>query len=478
MKKLTVFVAALVLTLGLAQCKKEQTNTANDAQGVQITLNVGGGASTGSAADGSRVIVDPDGHHDPDYATVAFEDGDVIYVGNNGAYCGYLEYDGAASQFSGTVNPTNEADYLHFYFMGNKGENAEPTSVSITDQTGKYPVISYAHSTALYNSGTTSYSAFLLNKCAIVKFSTTDLPTTTAITITGMNNTVTVDFAANNAAASTTGEPYAFGKAGEGEITLHAESSAERWAILLPQGEVTAATASADGYATESAFTVPAIAANDYYTNNGEGIGVELVATAPEHDYVDLGLPSGLLWATCNVGADTPEGYGDYFAWGETQTKDTYDKSNYQYYYPITFQLTKYCNMANDGYNGFIDNLTTLESEDDAATANWGNGWRMPTQEEFKELLDNTTVTWTTQNGVNGRLFTATNGNSLFLPAAGYYKESNLNKVGNQGRYWSSTLYTENNYYAWILYFNNSVCYKNSDYRYYGLSVRAVRDVQ
>ena len=163
MKKLTVLAAALVLTLGLAQCKKEQTPTNNATEGVFITLNVGGGASTSSTADGSRVIVDPDGHQDPDYATVDFEAGDVIYVGNNGSYCGYLEYDGQTNQFAGSVNPTSEADYLHFYFMGNKGGNDEPTSVCITDQTSKYPVISYAHSTALYNAGTRS-SEFAIRK--------------------------------------------------------------------------------------------------------------------------------------------------------------------------------------------------------------------------------------------------------------------------------------------------------------------------
>ena len=138
-----------------------------------------------------------------------------------------------------------------------------------------------------------------------------------------------------------------------------------------------------------------------------------------DHAYVDLGLPSGLLWAACNVGANAPEEYGDYFAWGETQPKDVYNWSTYQYCMGSNNTLTKYCTDPNYGYNGFTDNLTILLPEDDAATANWGNGWRMPTKEEWQELLDNTTVTWTQQNGVNGRLFTGSNGNSLFLPAAG-----------------------------------------------------------
>ena len=182
------------------------------------------------------------------------------------------------------------------------------------------------------------------------------------------------------------------------------------------------------------------------------------------HPYVDLGLPSGLLWATCNVGADNPEDYGDYFAWGETQPKSTYNWSTYQY-----------CNNSSYGYNGFTDNLTTLLPEDDAATANWGNGWRMPTQAEFQELLNNTTVTWTTRNGVNGRLFTASNGNSLFLPAAGYRYYSSLFSAGSYGKCWASSLNTGNPYYAWLLLFNSDYYDVNIDSRFCGNSVRAVR---
>jgi hypothetical protein len=197
---------------------------------------------------------------------------------------------------------------------------------------------------------------------------------------------------------------------------------------------------------------------------------------APTHEYVDLGLPSGLLWATCNVGADTPEGYGDYFAWGETQPKDTYNWSTYQYCMGSENTLTKYCNNSNYGYNGFTDNLITLLPEDDAATANWGANWRMPTEEEWQELYQNTTHTWTTQNGVRGRLFTASNGNSLFLPAAGYRSNSNLNYNGSWGRYYSSSLVTNNPRNAWHFYFDSFECGLGKyDYRYYGRSVRAVR---
>ena len=197
-------------------------------------------------------------------------------------------------------------------------------------------------------------------------------------------------------------------------------------------------------------------------TDKGLAYGEELSFTT-EHEYVDLGLPSGLLWATCNIGADSPEDYGDYFAWGETQPKESFGWSTYQYCNGSSNTLTKYCN------------LTILLPEDDAATANWGSAWRMPTEEEWDELLNSTTHTWTTQNGVNGWLFTASNGNSLFLPAAGWFGSSSLQDAANYGGYLSSTLFTGNPNNAWSFYFgsNNYSTYPKN--RSTGSSVRAVR---
>lgn len=196
------------------------------------------------------------------------------------------------------------------------------------------------------------------------------------------------------------------------------------------------------------------------------------------HEFVDLGLPSGTKWATCNVGATTPEGYGNYFAWGETTPKETYTLETYIYAEGTAWndpRLTKYCFNADYGNNGFTDELTTLETSDDAATANWGVGWRMPTQAEVNELYNNCTHIWTTQNGVNGGLFTGPNGNSIFLPAAGNRRDSELRNAGSLGLYWSSSLNSGNtDYYAWDLYFNSD----DFDVNYYdrigGFSVRAV----
>ena len=186
---------------------------------------------------------------------------------------------------------------------------------------------------------------------------------------------------------------------------------------------------------------------------------------------VDLGLPSGTLWADRNVGADSPEAYGDYFAWGETSTKSTYNWSTYKWYRGSEDTMTKYCT---DSSYGTVDNKTVLDLEDDAAYVNMGAEWRMPTYDEQKELRNKCTWTWTTQNGTNGYRVIGPNGNSIFLPAAGYRNDSDLNNAGSYGLYRSASLYESNPYYAWYLYFDSSYYYTRYDYRYYGRTVRAV----
>jgi hypothetical protein len=193
---------------------------------------------------------------------------------------------------------------------------------------------------------------------------------------------------------------------------------------------------------------------------------------------IDLGLPSGLKWASMNVGASSPEDYGDYFAWGEVtpQSDNAYSLESYKWCNGSDKTLTKYCNNSSYGYNGYTDTKTVLDAEDDAATANWGGDWRMPTSADFDELLANTTSEWTTQNGVKGRKFTSkTNGNSIFLPAAGYRLDGELYSAGSLGYYWSSTLNEGDPYGARRLYFGSGNVSAHSHYRYYGPSVRPVR---
>ena len=235
-------------------------------------------------------------------------------------------------------------------------------------------------------------------------------------------------------------------------------------------------TAVMDSLQANTTYHVRAYATNEAGT--AYGLDREFVTDDGGCDcgYVDLDLPSGLLWATCNVGANSPEEYGDYFAWGETQPKDVYDYSTYQYSNGGTSwlnpNLIKYCSYSGYGYNGFTDNLTELLTEDDAATANWGADWRMPTKEDWEELCNNTTSIMTTQNGKNGRLFSSSNGNTLFLPAAGSF---NLNH-GLDGSYWSSSLFTDRPIKAWGFYFRMDDFYDMGDLgREGGFSVRPVR---
>ena len=196
------------------------------------------------------------------------------------------------------------------------------------------------------------------------------------------------------------------------------------------------------------------------------------IPDANGYEYVDLGLSSGLLWATMNVGADSPEDYGDYFAWGETEPKDEYNWSTYKWCEGSNDTQTKYCTHS---YYGTVDNKTILELSDDAANANWGGDWRMPTKAEQEELVEECTWDWTTQNGVNGYKVTSkTNGNSIFLPATGYHYFSDLYDAGSSGLYWSSSLLTGYSYDAYVLNFNSSLVDWYSGYRYYGLSVRPV----
>ena len=175
------------------------------------------------------------------------------------------------------------------------------------------------------------------------------------------------------------------------------------------------------------------------------------------HEYVDLGLPSGLKWATCNVGANKPEDYGNYYAWGETKTKYDYSSSN-----SVTY---------GDNYSDIKGN-----SQYDAARANWGGSWRLPTKAELEELKNKCTWKWTTQNGVKGYKVTGPNGKSIFLPAAGYRLGASLYYAGEGGDYWSSTPYGIRGNSAYRFDFDSSSLREGWDDRNNGRSVRPVSE--
>ena len=189
------------------------------------------------------------------------------------------------------------------------------------------------------------------------------------------------------------------------------------------------------------------------------------------HEYVDLGL--SVKWATCNVGANSPEEYGNYYAWGETETKAEYSIETYKWSKGKYDTYTKYCILPTEGT---VDNKITLELSDDVANANWGGNWRMPNSVELEELLDKCTWRWDEKNGVEGyKVISNTNGNSIFLPAAGLCYDSILESAGFIAFYWSRSLDSGYSNDAYSLYFNSDdVSCSVYDSRYCGLSVRPV----
>ena len=211
-------------------------------------------------------------------------------------------------------------------------------------------------------------------------------------------------------------------------------------------------------------------------SNNGENDSIaDNSGTLNGHEYVDLGLPSGTLWATCNVGADSIGDYGDRFAWGETSPKEAYNWQTYKYTNDDKWVL-KYCvnnHGTHNGEYGFEDLLTELEAIDDAATVNWGDGWRTPTVDDWRELRDNCFHDMIVLNNVRGHLIKSPNGNSIFLPVEEIYPVF--------AYYWSSTLNTDYGpYYAFIYrfkFFDNDHGMSATE-RYRGCAVRPVCSVK
>ena len=205
--------------------------------------------------------------------------------------------------------------------------------------------------------------------------------------------------------------------------------------------------------------------------NYGEEPGTPSLPDTPvasQYEAVDLGL--SVKWATHNVGATKPEEYGGYYAWGETEEKENYSWGTYIWCNGSYNTMTKYC--TSNSY-GTVDNKTVLDPEDDVAHVKWGGDWRMPTKAEQDELRTNCTWEWTSLNGVNGYKVTGPNGNSIFLPAAGYRYGTDVYDRGTLGFYWSGSL-NSYSFTACYLDFSDSDYDWSSFDRYYGLSVRPV----
>ena len=254
-------------------------------------------------------------------------------------------------------------------------------------------------------------------------------------------------------------------------------NSSDKSVIVFSGTEVTVTATPDEGFELYGWFVgnsdtpVSIELAYTFAANENVELFAEFRRTLNRHEYVDLGLPSGLKWATCNVGADVPENVGGYYAWGEVEVKNDYSWKTYKYYNNDYAMVTKYCVQ---GRFGIVDGEETLNAEDDAANANWGAIWRMPTSKELNELCRECSWKWTTINDVPGYEVTGPNGNSIFLPATGYKNDGNVfNKVAG-GYYWTSTVFKSCNR-AYYLQFDN-VEYEKGDFarRYSGRCIRPV----
>ena len=341
MKRIGLIVAALSIFSVLTQCKKEtQITPANEGKTVDITLNIKGGS-------GSRVDVNTA------TGTVTYENGDKIYVVSGGKYVGTLTHNGTC--FGGTITDPTLGEPLYFYFFGNVTPDGTlvngvttTCSVDISDQTERLPVIECAPSYENYFSGATSFTAMLLNQCALVKFNVTS-SSETLTCITGMKNKVTVDFSTNTMASV---------QEGDGAITLPA-GNGERWAILLPQEAVEAGTVgsaySEDGAYIGTRGAVPAITENDYLTN-----GIEVTVSEVNPDVEPIGAINGKF---------TINGNGDqvYFSQGNLQYNKTTDE--------WSFMEHQYDIVEADGQDVGINYANQdIVSLFGWATSGWDNG--------------------------------------------------------------------------------------------------------
>ena len=528
MKKINLIIIAIALVLGLGQCKKHEevlpeTPEVMEGNLVHISVSVNGGSKhilypeSGAYVfqNGDKLYV---GNHNKYVGYLEYQDGMFSGLVADPVTTDYLHF-----YFLGGLTPSDMkplyVDTIHPGGIDTLAINITTSfNVSIADQSGGLPILAYGRSTTKYINETTAYNCMLENKCGLVKYRIWPAPSTTdtIVTISGIKTTAVVSFVADNAGITPTEDT--------GVDTLHhviGTDAVERWAILLPQNatEATVSYKDQDNANVTQTIDLPAIKANSFYGGyHGISVGLE---------YVDLGLSSGRKWAACNIGSCTHEGFGTFFAWAETEPKSTYCWHSYKYafnpkFYPenppaawITAEGSGYSsddtlhhersgneNKPNlgffkyntqedffskpdsvtnvvgpngemvDGKDGatsifFIGDSGSNLDIDDAAYVNWGDDWRIPTKQEWRTLVDETTQSWDVVNGVGGVRFTGkiqswgdyTN-KSIFLPAAGVYggpMHSFYYNCGNppHGEYWSNEINQDKPYQAYILYFDD-----------------------
>lgn len=421
MKKVSTIIIAVALLLGMAQCKKQETPS-NAGRAVNITLNVGG--------NGSRHDVNPN------FGTVDYTDGDVIYVGNNGKYIGFLTY--ADGTFSGTIYEPSTDDYLHFYFLGGMTPETAPTAgttesftVSIADQSDNLPVLSYAASSVKYTDASTEYTARLQNKCALVKF-TCAVGTTEAVTVGGMKTEATVNFATPGITPTQT----------TGAITLYSNDRAVKWAILLPQDEVEVASVT---IGNDNSFTanVPAVGENDY---NDSGIAITAAAPA---------VPEGAISGVFSINAS---GQQVYFSQGNLQ----YGLSTRQWsFMEHQYDMVEY----NDAY---IENNYTNGDVNSVSLFGFGTSGRPNGSANYQPY----NTAYVSDNGEGDHVFLygpLVNGRMVNPTGEYYYADWGYNAISNGGNQqnmgWRTLTLDEWNYLLGPTY-NNPVTNCREGYRF------------
>ena len=517
MKKLSLIGMGLVLLMAMTQCKKQETPSTNDNEGekVHITLEVD---------NGSKNIIYPE------TGGAFFENGDKVLVANNGHYVGTLTYNSSNRHFDGDIEGAVESDYLHFYFMGNQpltegtpNGNTTSFTVNISDQTNCYPQIAYAPSSVKY-AGEMAYKACLLNKCALVKFNTNEIPVETAVTVWGLNNTVSVNLSNNS---------FSFSKTNGGNITLHAESTTSRWAILLPQTIETTPTVTIPGYVSSMSLTTPMVIENNGYITSGLSVTKNNPALFTVDDFgtkVQFSQGNLQYQASTNIWrfatnqydyigstnsniSSTYDGWIDLFGWGTSgynhnnaayQPWATSTSYNSYYAYGNSFyHLYDQTGQADWGYNPISNG------------GNTANQWRTLKNTEWQYVFNTRTMVsggiryaMAKVNNVNGVILLPDDWSSstyslnsgtinfsnntltvsqwsileqagaVFLPAAGYRNgvSINSNLTGNRGYYWSSSSHDATS--AYRVYFYNAYLTQTFGDRFCGYSVRLVRNAQ
>ena len=452
--------------LMMTQCKKENETPDDSAEGtVKMMIMAGPGRTDINTATGA----------------ITWSAGDKLYVSDGTNWLGSLTLVGEGGTdngtFTGSVVGIGESQMTcHFFYLGHDNGMTELTgsaaaSISMAAQDGtkagamKYH-LGYGKTAVTVAEGEATGSVTMSTKIAIAHINFTDgtLAYTGSLTMGGMGicNTMTVS------------PDGIFTGSGDGGITIGKTATGEKYVTLIPTAAADRVDVEFMGDVTGSMTFLAGIHENMFYgMNNAMAVTLTVV-----HEYVDFGLPSGLLWATCNVGANSPEEYGDYFMWGSIipNTNDNCCWANY----PGNGGNSEYNESVIDSWDA--SNLTNcvLNPSVDAAAQIWGGSWRIPTTAECEELCNNTRSTWTTLNGVKGYLFTGKNvgytDKSIFLPAAGSRFGENFNYVGSSGEYWSGSFDSFHPTTAIVMDFvSDNVYPKNYFVRCCGLSVRPVR---